>query len=98
MSFLHKLHKLYKSYLWTETDRKLFSLFSSLAMKPKNKSADLILIQCVEDYFYYSLFGQIISDLQETKNIQVEQYILRNFSVGSYKSVQRFVKSKFVMM
>lgn len=89
---LKKLNLLVSKYTWNEVEKKLSRIFS----KKENsaQSEGVILIQCVEDYFYYSLFGQIIADIRVTKNIQTEQYILRNFSVGSYAGVKRLIKSK----
>lgn len=94
VSFLSKLNIFLKNYLWSETEKKLFTLFEKKSLKFINKDADLVLIQCVEDYYYYSLFGQILTDLRKIKNIQAEQYILRNFSVASYRSVYKFLVRK----
>ncbi len=52
------------------------------------------MIQCVEDSFYYGLFGQIITDLRKRKNIQAEQYVVRNFSVRSHRNAKSFIVSK----
>ena len=94
MNILSKLKQLRKSYFWNEIEKKLFTVFSENLNKQNVQKKEVILIQCVEDYYYYSLFGLIIQDLRKLKNIQVEQYVLRNFSVGSYNNIRRFVKNK----
>jgi len=94
VSFLGKLKRFWKSYFWTDTEKKLFTVFAKKSTESGNKDSDLILIQCVEDYFYYSLFGLVVTNLQQKKNIWVEQYIPRNFSVASYLGIKNFLNSK----
>ena len=94
MILLSKLYRLWKSYFWTETEHQLFNIFSQESNLSKNKDDDFILLQCVENYYYYSLFGQIVTDIRRKNNIQVEQYVLRNFNVATHSSLKSFIKSK----
>jgi len=94
MNLIKKFHKLYLNYFWTKKEKRLFGFFGKQEYKSNDAQKELVLVQCVEDIFYYSLFGQIVTDIRKEKNINVEQYILRNFSVDSYKNVKKFLKSK----
>lgn len=61
-------------------------------MPPSN---DVMLVQCVEDVFYFGLFGQIALSLQEQQHaIKVEQYVLRSMRVGEAKSIFSFIASR----
>ncbi len=93
MNIINKFLAIVKKYKWSIKEKKLFKIFK----KQNNyrvRKKQLILIQCVEDPYYYALFGQIITDVREKKSICVDQYILRNFSVGSYKNFIKYIKSK----
>lgn len=56
-----------------------------------------ILVQCVEDTFYYGLFGQIVTSLRVHQAIHVEQYVLRSLNVAEFKSLWSFLKNRFVI-
>jgi len=92
---MNKIKLILDSYIWNAIEKKLFKVFSSQQKKPELNNNG-VLIQCVEDYYYYSLFGQIIADIRATEEIQVEQYIVRNFSVGNYTGVKIFIKRKLL--
>lgn len=94
MNIRIKIANIYRGYRFTMKEVQLFDFFTTNIKNPSPKRSKKILVQCVEDPFYYLLFGQIISDLQNKKSIEVEQYIVRNFSVGSYESVGKYLKSK----
>jgi len=61
------------------------------ARKPSISSSDVVLVQCVEDLYYFGVFGQIISSLRERRSIQVEQFVLRSFQVGESRSLMVFL-------
>lgn len=94
MSVWIKIANIYNGYRFNIKEAQLFDFFATSIKNPVSKTNTKILVQCVEDPFYYLLFGQIISDMQNKKSIEVEQYILRNFGVGSYESVGKYFKSK----
>ncbi len=56
----------------------------------------VILVQCVEDTYYFGLFGTIASSLREKKNIRVEQFVLRSLNVGEAHSWKNFLHSRLV--
>ena len=49
-----------------------------------------ILIQNVEDPYYFCLFGSIITEMGRYRNFRVEQYISRSFHVNESKNFIRF--------
>jgi len=55
---------------------------------------EVVLVQCVEDLYYFGLFGQIVSSLREKNAIRVEQYVLRSLRVGEAKSLFTFIVSR----
>jgi hypothetical protein len=57
----------------------------------------VVLVQCVEDVFYYGLFGQIITSLRERKEVHVDQYVSRSLNVGESASIWAFLKSKLIV-
>ena len=64
--------------------------------KPRNTSSSkpIVLVQCVEDLYYFGLFGQIISSLREKNAIRVKQFVLRSLRVGESKSFFSFLISR----
>ncbi len=61
----------------------------------KSKTKNLILVQCVEDYFYFGLFGTIVNSMKKKNNIRVEQYIQRSLTLGATSDFSAFLKSIF---
>lgn len=54
-------------------------------------SVDVVLVQCVEDLYYFGVFGRIISSLREQRPIRAEQFVLRSLRVGESKSLLGFI-------
>jgi hypothetical protein len=52
----------------------------------------VILVQCVEDSYYYGLFGQIIRSLRLKHDYRVEQFVLRSLRIQG----PNFFQSKFI--
>jgi len=93
------IRKLFKTFISSEVETKMFKFFKKRCNNTKikkNCKINTILVQTVEDYFYYGLFGKIISDIKDTRNINVEQIVIRNLSVGASKSFTGFLKSIFI--
>jgi hypothetical protein len=61
------------------------------------RSQDVVLVQSVEDLFYFGLFGQIVTSLREQHPIRVEQFVLRSLNVGEAKSIWVFAKSRLII-
>jgi len=58
--------------------------------KRPTQDAAIVLVQCVEDYFYFGLFSRFVAGLRACGPLQVEQYSLRSLRVGSSLSLRRF--------
>ncbi len=54
----------------------------------------VVLVQCVEDLYCFSMFGQIVSSLREKQAVRVEQFVLRSLRVGEAKSILSFIVSR----
>ena len=86
------LNKILRNFFLSEIDKFFFNLFEK-NKNVKNDINDTVLVQCVEDYAYYTVFGLTVSELKKQNNINVEQYVLRNLYIGSTNSISGFIKS-----
>lgn len=80
-------------------DSKEEALFRYFKCKQKQtgSSDGTILVQCVENPFYFGLFGQIAISLKERENLLFEQYILRSLNPGETKSFLQWITFRLVM-
>jgi hypothetical protein len=67
------------------------------ARRPIAASADVVLVQCVEDLYYFGVFGRIICSLRERRPIRAEQFVLRSLQLGESKSLLRFVAFRLLI-
>lgn len=88
------IKKLYNTFFLTKYEKYLYKKF--YINKNKIRKQNTILIQTVEDHFYYGLFGQIASSLRAKNTINVEQIVIRNLNVGAYSSILGFFKNIFI--
>lgn len=58
---------------------------------------NVILVQCVEDSYYFGLFGQLASSFREKHAIRVDQYVLRSLRVAESKSFFTFIVSRLLI-
>lgn len=65
--------------------------------RPTAASADVVLVQCVEDLYYFGVFGRIICSLRERRPIRAEQFVFRSLQVGESKSLFRFVAFRLLI-
>ncbi len=56
----------------------------------------VVVVQCVEDPFYFGLFGQIVSSMRERQSVRVDQFVLRSLNVGEFDSVWKFTKLRLI--
>jgi hypothetical protein len=82
-------------YQLVSIDRREAFLFNYFKKKFDSSltSQKIVLVQSVEDIYYYGLFGQIISSLREKDSIRVEQLVPRSLNVGESNSLIIYVKS-----
>ena len=88
------ISKFYKTFFLTRNEKKLKKQFIK---EKKDNSPELkILVQNVEDLYYYCLFGTFIKSLSKTRNIHVDQFVQRNLTLGSTSKITSFLKSIFL--
>jgi hypothetical protein len=80
-------------FLSLQQDRLKRVVESMLPSAKKEPSGRLIVVQCVEDYYYWGLFLSIISALRMEENISVEQYVVRSLRPHSSKSIKQLLVS-----
>jgi len=85
------LRRLFSVFFLSSNQKILYKYFKS--DKTKGSVKDKILVQCVEGGFYFSIFGTIVNEIKKKKNIHVEQYIVRSFSVGGSLNFIQLMKS-----
>ena len=87
------IDRLKNTFFVSPLEKKLFKKF--ICNKKNSKKKDVILLQTVEDYYYFSLFGAIVKNLKcNIKNEPIiMQYNPRNLSVGTSQSIIQAVKS-----
>lgn len=86
--------RLFFIFSLSDIEKKIYKEFK---VSKKNKTnSNLILVQCVENFFYFGLFGKIIENLNEKNEIRVEQFIIRSLTVGSTNNFSGFIKSIFL--
>ena len=87
-SLLKLLHK--KVFL-PPIVQKAVVFFSKKNIANSKDSRKTILVQNVEDPYYFCLFGAIVSEIVQLNNFRVEQYIARSFHVHESKNFMRFI-------
>lgn len=95
--YILKLPSQLRLILSTDSQTKAVCHYFKKLRKPVSKSQQVVLVQCVEDLFYFGLFGQIVTSLSEQHPIRVEQFVLRSLNVGEAKSFWIFAKSRLIM-
>lgn len=84
--------KFFNVFFLTNNEKTLFKEFSI----DKNRSSKKILIQCVEDPFYFALFGTIIKAVVSKEKYCIEQYTARCLTYNGTKGVVNILKSIFL--
>mgnify|MGYP000134889489 CR=1 FL=1 len=85
-----------KNILSSDVQKTLHQYFKGLNNSSSNTNT-LVLVQCVEDLYYFGLFGQITSSLREKNAIRVEQFVLRSLRIGESKSLFSFLISRYLI-
>lgn len=55
--------------------------------------APLVSMQCVEDPFYFCLFGEIVTSLRDHGPVRTDQYVLRSLRLGASQSPGQFLSA-----
>lgn len=98
INFLRKKAKsLVKLVSVSAIEQSIFSYFVASKRNSCLKGVDTLLVQCVEDPFYFALFGQIATSIQKKRDISIEQYIFRSLCIGETRSIRHFVQTRWVV-
>lgn len=79
-----------RNYFLSPLQKSLRERVAQASPKPKTPNAPIVVVQCVEDYFYFGLFSQILGGLRKYGPLRVDQYSLRSLRQGSSLSFRRF--------
>jgi hypothetical protein len=96
LEYLAKLPRLLHELL--SFDRRQKSLYEYLgrARGTSAPAGEVVLVQCVEDPFYFGLFGRIATSLRERQPVRVEQFVLRSVIPGESGSFWLFLKTRLI--
>lgn len=97
ISKLRKLPSLIRQNLAFDPQQNAFFKYFSAIKKHGKSKQSVVLVQCVEDLFYFGLFGQIINALREHQSIRVEQFVLRSLNVGEAQNVFAFLYARLFL-
>ena len=88
VAFLIKIAR--ENYFLTPQLDRLRAHFAKAGSAHRLSGAPTVLIQCVEDYFYFALFGKIAAGLRACGSIRVDQYCPRSLRQNSSLSLRQF--------
>jgi hypothetical protein len=74
----------------------LYRHFNARSARAASRASATVLVQSVEDPYYFGLFGLIVSTLRSLRAIRPEQFVLNSPRVGESRSVRRFFQSRFI--
>ena len=86
-----------RALLWPNgREGALYRYFSARRPAPVSGASAVVLVQSVEDPYYFGLFGLIVSALRNFRPIRPEQFVLNSPRVGESHSALRLLKSRFI--
>lgn len=77
------------NYFMTTRETELYRRFARANNPQPQNGSPLVLVQASQDYYYYGLFGEIISGLRNAGPVRVHQYTVRDLRSGSTQSFRR---------
>jgi hypothetical protein len=80
-----------------DIEENLFQKFNALRVGQPCVNGNILLVQGVEDPFYFALFGQIACSLNARRPVRIEHYIFRSLNVGESISIWRFLKLRWLI-
>lgn len=78
-----------ESYFLSPLQSALRDQVAGASPRSRADSAPIVVVQCVEDYFYFSLFSKVVAGLRKCGPLRVDQYSLRSLRQGSSLSPRR---------
>ena len=80
----------------SDIQQALFEYFKKNNKSDKKQVAKTVAIQCVEDDYYFSIFGQIALSLNISQPITVDQIVFRSLNANESNSLVSFVWKRFI--
>jgi hypothetical protein len=74
----------------------LYGYFAARAAGRMTGSAAVVLVQSVEDPYYFGLFGLIIRAARALRALRTEQFVMNSPRVGESKSIPRFIQVRLI--
>jgi hypothetical protein len=94
-SILSLYSRIKKHYKFSDIEKSAYEDFADHTTL--KSSQDIVLVQCVEDLYYYRLFGLITSALSKEWNIKVEQLVFHSLRAGESKTLMHFLRIRFFL-
>lgn len=79
-----------ENYFLTPQQKRLHAHFAKAGSVRPPSGAPIVLIQCIEDCFYFSLFTKIAAGMRACGPLRVDQYSVRSLRAGSSLSLRQF--------
>ena len=76
-------------------EKRVYQYFKKMYW-PTLGSRNVVLVQCVEDIYYFSLFGRVVTSLREHCSVRVEQFVLNSLRSGESDSLKGFLRTRFI--
>ncbi|WP_016834372.1 hypothetical protein [Herbaspirillum lusitanum] len=92
-SMKRKIAGLVGQYRLSDTERAYFNVLKNMSKKHAGPAAPVVLLQCVEDYYYLGLFALIATQLRQLKSVSIEQYVVRNLRPGASESIRNVIRA-----
>lgn len=90
-NLIHIVKTLQTTFTLSNIEKRLYTYFKESNTRVTNSK--IVLIQCVEDYAYFGLFGEIAKLLKENQKFRIEQYTFGVLEVGTTNRIRSFLFS-----
>jgi len=88
------MYKRWKNLLSSDQQQLNIKTYFERMHQGNGTGKEVVLLQCVEDNYYFGLFGQIVSTLRKKHLIRAELYVLRSLNVGESRTMLAYFKSR----
>lgn len=83
-----------RRYRHTPTERWIASRFHEKNQVRGDKSAPLVVVEGVEDPFFFGLQGAMVLGVREIRNIRVARWTSHSLNAGACRSLQEFIAAR----
>ena len=74
----------------------LYRYFAAHRSRPAPRESAAVVVQSVEDPYYFGLFGLVVRSLRSRRVIRAEQFVMNSPRVGESSSLGRFFQVRFI--